>query len=283
MRLGMLALISPVITSTEGRCVARMRWMPAARAFCASRAISSSTFLPVSIIMSASSSTTTTIQGSFASTGASPSEPSGRNSGSLIGAPPSGRRAHLAVVAADVAHPQRRHQPVAPVHLHDAPAQRVRRMLHVRHHRREEVRNALVHRQLQHLRIDHDHPHVGAGRLVEQAQDHRVDGDRLAGAGGARHEEVGACSPDPPPPAVPRCPCQAQREMGGVGVVLAGLEHIAQDHDSPVPRWESPARWCSCPGMTSTMRTLTVESDRARSLARLVTRLTLSPGAGCSS
>ena len=34
------------------------------------------------------------------------------------------------------------------------------------------------------------------------------------------------------------------------------------------------------PGMTSTMRTLTVDSDRARSLARLVTRLTFSPGAG---
>ena len=36
MRVGMLALIRPVITSTDGRCVARIRWMPAARAFCAS-------------------------------------------------------------------------------------------------------------------------------------------------------------------------------------------------------------------------------------------------------
>ena len=34
------------------------------------------------------------------------------------------------------------------------------------------------------------------------------------------------------------------------------------------------------PGITSTMRTLTVDNDRARSLARLVTRLTFSPGAG---
>ena len=46
-----------------GRCVARIRWMPAARAFCAMRAISSSIFLPVTIIRSASSSTTTTISG----------------------------------------------------------------------------------------------------------------------------------------------------------------------------------------------------------------------------
>ena len=37
--------------------------MPAARAFCAMRAISSSIFLPVTIIMSASSSITTTMNG----------------------------------------------------------------------------------------------------------------------------------------------------------------------------------------------------------------------------
>ncbi len=37
--------------------------MPAARAFCAMRAISSSIFLPVTIIKSASSSITTTISG----------------------------------------------------------------------------------------------------------------------------------------------------------------------------------------------------------------------------
>ncbi len=32
MRVGRLALITPVMTSTEGRCVAMIRWMPAARA-----------------------------------------------------------------------------------------------------------------------------------------------------------------------------------------------------------------------------------------------------------
>ena len=63
IRVGTLALIRPVITSTDGRCVARIRWMPAARAFCAIRAISSSTFLPTTIIRSASSSITTTMFG----------------------------------------------------------------------------------------------------------------------------------------------------------------------------------------------------------------------------
>lgn len=54
----MLALINPVIAhaSTDGRCMASCRGpRPAARAFWARRAISSSTFLPVTIIKSASS------------------------------------------------------------------------------------------------------------------------------------------------------------------------------------------------------------------------------------
>ncbi|CPM72519.1 Uncharacterised protein [Bordetella pertussis] len=56
-----------MITSTLGRWVASTRWMPAARAFCASRAISSSIFLPTTIIRSASSSITTTICGNACS------------------------------------------------------------------------------------------------------------------------------------------------------------------------------------------------------------------------
>ncbi len=63
MRVGTLALMRPVITSTDGRCVARIKWMPEARDFCARRAISSSTFLPATIIRSASSSITTTTWG----------------------------------------------------------------------------------------------------------------------------------------------------------------------------------------------------------------------------
>ena len=59
------------MTSTDGRCVASTRWMPDARAFCASRAISSSTFLPTIIIMSASSSMITTMYGSGVRSGIS--------------------------------------------------------------------------------------------------------------------------------------------------------------------------------------------------------------------
>ncbi len=92
MRVGTLALMSPVITSTEGRCVARIMWMPDARAFWARRAISSSTFLPTIIIMSASSSMITTINGSGVSVGCSMGFSSSISSGgvkvgSLMGLP----------------------------------------------------------------------------------------------------------------------------------------------------------------------------------------------------
>ena len=55
-RAGKLALISPVITSTLGRCVASTRCMPTARAICARRVTLSSTLRPSIIIRSANSS-----------------------------------------------------------------------------------------------------------------------------------------------------------------------------------------------------------------------------------
>ncbi len=64
MRVGKLALMVPVMTSTEGRCVARMQWMPAARAICARRWMAPSMSLPATIIRSAISSTITTTKGS---------------------------------------------------------------------------------------------------------------------------------------------------------------------------------------------------------------------------
>ena len=56
MREGRFALITPVITLTEGRWVAMIRWMPAARASCASRAMLVSISAGATIIRSASSS-----------------------------------------------------------------------------------------------------------------------------------------------------------------------------------------------------------------------------------
>ena len=61
----MLALMSPVMMSVDGRWVATIRWMPTARASCAIRQISSSTSPAATIIRSASSSTTITMYASW--------------------------------------------------------------------------------------------------------------------------------------------------------------------------------------------------------------------------
>ena len=56
-----MALIRPVITFTDGRWVAMIRWIPAARANWARRQIASSTSPDATIIKSANSSTLMTI------------------------------------------------------------------------------------------------------------------------------------------------------------------------------------------------------------------------------
>ena len=210
MRHGMFALMRPVITSTDGRCVATIMWMPDARAFCASRAISSSTFLPTIIIMSASSSMITTMNGI------------GCELGRLVVLGLGLERRieqrlavvdsvlNLLVVARQVADTEPGHQRVAALHLRDAPAQRVRGLLHVRDDGREQMRDALVDRELEHLRVDHDEPHVLGRGLVEQAQDHRVQRDRLARARRAGDQEVRHALRDRRPTAGRRCPCRAR-------------------------------------------------------------------------
>ena len=64
IRQAKFALIRPVMTLTDGRWVARMMWIPMARAFCASMASGVSTSPWTVIIKSASSSTTITMIGS---------------------------------------------------------------------------------------------------------------------------------------------------------------------------------------------------------------------------
>ena len=52
------------------------------------------------------------------------------------------------------------------------------------------MRDAVIDRQFQHLRIDHDQAALFRRQPVEQRQDHRVDGDRLARAGGAGDQQM---------------------------------------------------------------------------------------------
>ena len=161
--------------------------MPEARAFCASRAISSSIFLPTTIIRSASSSITITTNGSRSSGSGCFGRQAERVRQRLAAL---GGVGDLLVVAGEVAHAELAHQLVAPLHLADAPVERVGGLLHVGDDRAQQVRDALVDAHLEHLRVDQDQAHVARLGLVEQAQDHRVDADRLARAGRAGDQAV---------------------------------------------------------------------------------------------
>ena len=79
---------------------------------------------------------------------------------------------------------------VALFHLAHRPAQGIGGFLRIDDHRREQVRDVLVHAELEALRVDHDHPHVVGRGAIEDAREHRVQAYRLAGAGGAGDEQV---------------------------------------------------------------------------------------------
>src|SRR4026208_1258363 len=114
IRLGTFALIIPVITSTDGRCVARTRWMPTARDFCARRMTASSTSWGEIIVRSASSSITTSRYGSDGP----PREREARVGPATRRRRPAAR-AGGAVGLGDVPRPHCRQALVAPLHLGD--------------------------------------------------------------------------------------------------------------------------------------------------------------------
>jgi hypothetical protein len=98
---------------------------------------------------------------------------------------------HAAVVAVDVAHAHLGHLAIAFLHLAHDPFQRDDRLLGVGHDGAQEMRDAVIDAEFQHLRVDHDQPAFLGRQLVEQAQDHGVDRHRFARPGGARDQEVG--------------------------------------------------------------------------------------------
>src|SRR3954465_8903037 len=167
IRLGTFALIIPVITSTDGRCVASTRWMPTARLFWASRMTASSTSCGEIIIRSASSSITTSRYGSVGS----PRQRKGRVAPEGARGPPRG---------GGPAGAHRGEALVPALHLGDDVAQNGGGLLRARDDGREQVRDRLVVVQLDPLRIDQDHPHVVRGRAQQHRGEDRVDAARLA-------------------------------------------------------------------------------------------------------
>ena len=79
---------------------------------------------------------------------------------------------------------------VALHHLIDRPLQRARGLFRVGDDRNEQMRDAVVGRKLDHLRVDHDKAHLFGRRLIEHRDDERVRADRLTGARRTGNEHV---------------------------------------------------------------------------------------------
>ena len=91
----------------------------------------------------------------------------------------------------DVAHATRGQQLQTAFHLADGVSESIGSQLDLGDDRREQVRNALVHTQLDALGIDENEPDLRGRGAVEQAHDHGVDGHRLARTGRAGDQHMG--------------------------------------------------------------------------------------------
>ncbi len=100
------------------------------------------------------------------------------------------RQTDTLVEAVNIAHADLRHLAIAVFHFAHGPFERDNGLLRVRHNRRQQMRNAVIDGKLQHLGVDHDEAEFLRRHAIEQRQDHGVDRNRLARAGGARNQNV---------------------------------------------------------------------------------------------
>ncbi len=139
--------------------------------------------------------------------------------------------AHLAVETADIAHAQHRHDLIAALHLGHAPAKRVGRVAQIGHDRREQLRDAVIDGQLQHLRINHDETHIARYRLVEQAQHHGVERDGLARPGRAGNQQMWHSREVHHDGIARDVLAERESQRGGILVVARRFQYLAQAHE----------------------------------------------------
>ncbi len=141
---------------------------------------------------------------------------------------------HLTVIAGQVANPQGGHQLVTPLHFPDAPAQAVGGVFHIGNDRGQQVRNALIDRQLQHLRVHQHQSYFVRRGFVQQAEQHHVHAHGFPRASGTRHQQVGHFGQIRHDGFAGDIVTQGHGEHGfGLGIHIRG-QHFTQAHDFPV-------------------------------------------------
>ena len=99
-------------------------------------------------------------------------------------------RMDLLVVSFKVTHAELSEQIVAMRHLLHCPVQSAACLSGVGDNRNHKVRDSVVNTQFHNLRVNHDDAQILRLVLVQEADDHRVDADGFAGAGGASDQKV---------------------------------------------------------------------------------------------
>ena len=140
------------------------------------------------------------------------------------------RLAHPAIVAFDVAHAHAGHLAIALFHLAHDPFQGDDGLLGVGDNRRQQVRNAVIDAEFQHLRVNHDHPAFFRRQLVQQGQDHRVDRHRLARSGRTGNQQVGHLCQVGHHRIAANVLAQRQGQAHGAVPEIACRQYLAQDH-----------------------------------------------------
>mmetsp|Transcript_28640 Transcript_28640/g.53986 ORF Transcript_28640/g.53986 Transcript_28640/m.53986 type:complete len:276 (+) Transcript_28640:2586-3413(+) len=95
-----------------------------------------------------------------------------------------------AVVPVDVAHAHFGHLAIALFHLAHDPFESHNRLFGVGHNRGQQMRDAVIYRQFQHFRVNHDHAAVIRRQTIQQRQDHRVDRNGFTRTGGPCNQQV---------------------------------------------------------------------------------------------
>ncbi len=124
--------------------------------------------------------------------------------------------------------------------------------------------------------------HWSGAQPVDQGQDHGVDGDRLAGAGGAGDQQMRHAREIDDHRLAADGLAEAERQLGGALVVVARRRAIRASRPSRASDWAVRCRWRCGPDTTAT-RADTALIERAMSSASPITRDDLMPGAGSSS
>ena len=138
---------------------------------------------------------------------------------------------HLLVEVLDVARAVGREELVAVLHLDHGPLEHRRGVAVVGDDLVAQVRQRVVHRELDHLRVDHQEAQRLGRVAVDQRVMMRVHADRLARAGGARDQQVrhlGQVADDRPPLEVA---AERDGERARRALVVLALDHLAEVDD----------------------------------------------------